>query len=273
MTPLEEYYNKFNEEKRLDSRHGQIEFITSMKYIHRWLGELMRLRGTEDKSRIRIFDIGAGPGRYAIPLSEEGYDVSALELVKHNLSRMKKNGPLVKARQGNALNLKKYADQSFDLTLLFGPMYHLCSEEEKVQALKEALRVTKEDGIVLVAYIMNDYSILTYAFKERHVLEALKEGKIDQDWKCVDDPADLYSRVRLSDVERLNELAGAQRVQVISADGPANYMRREVNALTQEEFEKFIEYHLATCERPDLMGASGHIVDMIRVKKEIYEHA
>ena len=37
MTELEKYYNKFNEEKRLKSRHGQVEFITSMKYIHKYL--------------------------------------------------------------------------------------------------------------------------------------------------------------------------------------------------------------------------------------------
>ena len=36
MTELEKYYNKFNEEKRLTSRHGQVEFITSMKYIHKY---------------------------------------------------------------------------------------------------------------------------------------------------------------------------------------------------------------------------------------------
>ena len=37
MTELEKYYNKFNEEKRLGSRHGQVEFTTSMKYIHEYL--------------------------------------------------------------------------------------------------------------------------------------------------------------------------------------------------------------------------------------------
>ena len=34
---LEKYYNKFCEEKRLTRRHGQVEFITSMKYIHEYL--------------------------------------------------------------------------------------------------------------------------------------------------------------------------------------------------------------------------------------------
>ena len=37
MTELEEYYNKFNEEKRLNSRYGQVEFRTSMQYIHKYL--------------------------------------------------------------------------------------------------------------------------------------------------------------------------------------------------------------------------------------------
>ena len=30
---LEDYYSHFDEDKRLKSRHGQVEFITSMKYI------------------------------------------------------------------------------------------------------------------------------------------------------------------------------------------------------------------------------------------------
>ena len=60
MTELEQYYNKFNEEKRLDSRHGKVEFITSMKYIHEYLG------GDTTK---KILDIGAGTGKYSVALA------------------------------------------------------------------------------------------------------------------------------------------------------------------------------------------------------------
>ena len=60
MTELEKYYNKFNEEKRLLSRHGQVEFITSMKYIHKYL---------EGKSNAKILDVGAGTGRYSVALA------------------------------------------------------------------------------------------------------------------------------------------------------------------------------------------------------------
>ena len=264
MTELEEYYNKFNEEKRLNSRHGQVEFITSMKYIHKYLEQLS---GGKEKSQIRILDIGAGTGRYSIPLAEEGYDVTAVELVKHNLGRLKQKCNKVHAFQGNALKLKKLNEDTFDVTLLFGPMYHLHGKEEKQQALLEAKRVTKPGGIILVAYIMNEYSVLTYAFKERHIKEALATGMLDENFHCTSKANPLYSFVRLEDMEELNQNAGLARIQVISADGPANHMRTVLNALDDEEFEAFIKYHLSICERPDLMGAAGHTVDILQKGK------
>lgn len=260
MTELEEYYNKFNEEKRLDSRHGRVEYVISMHYIHDCLDELAEGRSREE---IRILDIGAGTGRYSVPLAQEGYDVSAVELVKHNLGRLKKKGSNVKAYQGNALNLKRFDDSGFDLTLLFGPMYHLHSREDKLTALREAKRVTKKGGRILVAYIMNEFSVITYAFKERHILESLREGMLDESYHCTEKANPLYSMVRLEDIESLNAEAGLHRYRIVAADGAANYMRPFLNALTEEEFEEFIRYHLATCERMDLMGASGHTVDIL----------
>ena len=51
VTELEAYYNKFNEEKRLDSRHGRVEFVTSMHYIHQCLEEVAAGRGTDKDKR------------------------------------------------------------------------------------------------------------------------------------------------------------------------------------------------------------------------------
>lgn len=262
MTTLEEYYNKFNEDKRLNSRHGQVEFVTSMKYIHQYLDEIAGKTGRE-KGQIKILDIGAGTGRYSIPLAEEGYDVSAVELVKHNLGRLKAKCSLVKACQGNAVKLKRFENETFDLALLFGPLYHLHGKDEKLQALIEAKRVLKDGGILLAAYIMNEYSVITYAFKERHIREALETGMLDENFHCTEKANELYSFVRLEDMEELNREAGLKRIQIISADGAANYMRTALNALEEEEFKRFIEYHLATCERMDLMGAAGHTVDIL----------
>ena len=120
QTEIEQYYNKFNEEKRLDRRHGRVEFVTSMKYIHRCLDEIARQSG-RTAEQIMIMDVGAGTGKYSVALSEEGYDVTAVELVRHNLGLLKAKKSTVKAYQGNAMKLSRFADETFDLTLLFGP--------------------------------------------------------------------------------------------------------------------------------------------------------
>lgn len=261
MTELELYYNKFNEEKRLDSRHGQVEFITSMKYIHKYLEEIEQ---DKPKSAIRILDVGAATGRYSVPLAEEGYDVTAVELVKHNLARLKAKGSSVKAYQGNAMKLKRFEDNSFDAVLVFGPMYHLHEREEKLKALSEAKRVVRPGGYIFVAYIMNEYSVITYAIKEKHIKEGVQNGMLDEKFHCTEKANELYSFVRTEDIESLNESLDLKRAQVIAADGAANYIRPYLNALDEEEFGLYVEYHLSTCERKDLLGASGHLVDILR---------
>ena len=239
MTELEKYYNKFNEEKRLKSRHGQVEFITSMKYIHKYLPK-------REHGQVKILDVGAGTGRYSVALAEEGYDVTAVELVKYNLGILKKKNSSVKAYQGNALKLSRFPDKEFDLIILFGPMYHLYTKEDKVKALMEAKRVLKDEGTILVAYTMNEYSVLVYGFRENH----------------------LYDYVRLEDIDSYNEAAGMERIQIISADGPSDYMRQVLNTMDEKTFQTFIDYHLTTCERPELVGAGSHTVDIIRKKKD-----
>lgn len=263
MKDLVEYYNKFNEEKRLNSRHGRVEFIVSMKYIHKYLEAVAADTG-KSVSDIQILDIGAGTGRYSVPLSEEGYDVTALELVKYNLGILKQKGSAVKAYQGNALKLKRFEADSFDLTLLFGPMYHLLTREEQLQALREAKRVTKPGGYILVAYVMNEYAFLTYGIREQHVLENIAEGKLDENFHTVPGEDDLYHFMRMEDISSLNEEAELERVQIISPDGPANHMRQQLNALSEEQFNKFVEYQLATAERQDIIGAAAHTVDILR---------
>lgn len=257
MTDLEKYYNKFNEDKRLLRRHGNVEYVTSMKYIHDFL--------SEDKNT-KILDIGAGTGRYSVALANEGYDVTAVELVKYNLGILKSKGSTVKAYQGNALKLSRFEDESFDLTLLFGPMYHLTKDEDKEKALKEAKRVTKTGGIIMVAYCMNEYSILTYGFKENNILRCIKENKISSNFRCMPDEEELYDYVRLEDINSLNERVGLDRIKIISADGPANYMRTVLNQMDDETYETFIKYHLSTCERTELLGAGAHTLDILSKK-------
>lgn len=266
MNDLVQYYNKFNEEKRLDSRHGQVEYRISMKYIHEYIPRDLA------KEDVKILDIGAGTGKYSVALAKEGYDVTAVELVKYNLGILKSKGSSVKAMQGNALNLKKLADNTFDVTLLFGPMYHLFGQEDKKKALSEARRVTKPGGVILVAYCMNEYGVLTYAFKEKHIVECMEEARLTKDFHTISHKENLYDYMRIEDINELLVDSGLERIKIISPDGPANYMRPFLNQLSEEEFEYFVQYQMATCERQDLIGAGAHTLDILRkIDSQNYE--
>lgn len=76
---LVDFYNHYDEDCRLTSRHGTVEFLTTMRYIEKYL-----------KSSDHILEIGAGTGRYSHTLARQGYTVNAIELVEHNIGSISK---------------------------------------------------------------------------------------------------------------------------------------------------------------------------------------
>ncbi len=258
MNYLEEYYSNYDEEGRLLHRHGQVEYLTTMKYIHDILGE--------DKEK-KILEVGAGTGRYSVTLAKEGYSIDAVELTEHNLKilRGKLDGTeKICAVQGNALDLSRYKDESFDLTLLLGPMYHLYSEQDKRKALQEAVRVTKRGGDICVAYCMNESVIVQECFRYGDIKMYLEKNLLTDDFHCISRPEDLFAMVRLEEIYELTADLPVERKKIIAADGATNYMRDVIDALDEETFELWMKYHLATCERMDLIGATNHSLDILK---------
>ena len=110
---LIDFYSHYDEEGRLASRHGSVEFLTTMRYIEKYL-----------KPGSRILEIGAGTGRYSHSLARRGFLVDAVELVEHNIEVFQSKtlpGEPVSIRQGNALDLSGFSDHQYDITLLLGP--------------------------------------------------------------------------------------------------------------------------------------------------------
>ncbi len=60
----------------------------------------------------------------------------------------------IRTCQGNALDLSRFADELFDITLVLGPLYHMYIKEDKKKVLEEAIRVTKKQGHIFIAYCM-----------------------------------------------------------------------------------------------------------------------
>ena len=127
MSYLEDYYNGYDEEGRLLSRHGQVEYLTTMKYIRERLAE------TPDP---KIIEVGAGTGRYSVTLAKEGVNVTAVELIQHNLEILKSKldgSEPITAIQGNALDLSAFPDSSFDITLLLGATVYMPSQHPQLK--------------------------------------------------------------------------------------------------------------------------------------------
>lgn len=234
-------------------RHGIVEFETTMHHLHRFL-----------KKGMRVLDIGAGTGRYTSALMAEGYDVKAVELVQRNIDVFLKREPTADVVKGDARDMPFIEDGYADVTLLLGPLYHLFGDEEKVRALKEAKRVTKPGGLIFVAYLMNEYSILSYCFDEDRIGELMEKGVVDKEFHIQAKEGELYDYIRLDDINRLNKKAGLERVTIFSPDGAADYMRTRLNRMSDDTFARFIEYQKCISERADLIGAGSHTVDVVR---------
>ena len=262
MNYLEEYYNNYDEEGRLLSRHGQVEYLTTMKYIKECL---------EGVSDPHILEVGAGTGRYSVTLAKQGHKVTAVELVEHNLEILKSKldgTESISAIQGNALDLSAFEDNSFDLTMMLGPMYHLYKKEEKLTALSEAIRVTKPGGYILVAYCMNEPTVIQYVFGLNRLSEVMDFNMITSDWRCISEPKDLFELVRTEDIAELDANVPARRIKLVATDGATNYKREMIDAMDDETFDKWLDFHFTICERGDLIGASHHTLDILQ-KEEI----
>lgn len=254
---LTEYYSGYDEDGRLLSRHGRVEFLTTMRYIEKYL-----------KPGMRILEIGAATGRYSHTLARMGYRVDAVELIQHNIDLFIANtqpGEQVTIRQGNAKDLAFIEDDTYDMTLLLGPMYHLFTVEEQRQALSEALRVTKPGGILMAAYCGNDATMVQYCFGRGMLKEQRYRDLVDfETFKASSDPAELFELYRREDIDALMEEFPTQRLHYVGTDMATNYMRSVIDEMENDFFELYLKYHFTICERSDMVGTSHHILDIQR---------
>ena len=254
---LTEFYSNYDEEGRLLSRHGQVEYLTTMRYIEKYL-----------RPGMRVLEIGAATGRYSHALARQGYRVDAVELIQHNidifasLTRPEEN---VTIRKGNAKELHYFEDEMFDLTLLLGPMYHLFTVEDQMKALSEAIRVTKKGGIVMAAYCGNDATMVQYCFGREMLREQRYKDLVDfSTFKASSDPAELFQLYRIEEIDDLMSKFHTERLHFVGTDMATNYMRSVVDEMDEEFFQLYLKYHFTICERADMVGTSHHFLDIFR---------
>lgn len=256
---LIDFYSHYDEDNRLSPKHGMVEFLTTMRYVEKYI-----------KPGDRVIEIGAGTGRYSHALARRGYAVDAVELVEHNIEIFRENtlpGETVTVTQGNALDLSAFPDKEYDITLLLGPLYHLYSQEDKRRAIAEAIRVTKPGGVIFAAYVISDGCLLDEGFNRGNidVADYIERGLIDaRTFAAKSEPRDLFELVRKEDIDGLMAGFLTERLHYVAADGCALFMRESIDAMDDDQFDLYLKYHFATCEREDLLGITSHAIDIFR---------
>ena len=249
---LKAFYESYDEEARFSRRSSSVEFLTTVRYIDRYL-----------RPGMSLLEVGAGTGRYSRHYAAQGYAVDAVELVEHNIDvfREKTTPDMnLRVRQGNACDLSMFEDGCFDITLVLGPLYHLFSMEDKRRAVSEALRVTRPGGLLYVAFIMNDATILSWGLQQGHLAEGLKNGLITEDFHCASVPEMLFDMSTLQEVETLMAEFPLEQRHLVASNGMSCHFGDTLDAADDELFRAWLAYHFHTCERRELLGYSSHLL-------------
>ena len=151
---VQNYYKHFDEKKRLkNDNSGKLEFLMTMGILEK------NLPAVTDEADISVLDLGGGAGVYSFPLAKKGYKVTLADLSETLLEQARKQKEedkienLISCDQVNATDLSCYKDNSFDIVLLFGPLYHLTEKDEREKCIREVSRVLKTGGKVFASFI------------------------------------------------------------------------------------------------------------------------
>jgi S-adenosylmethionine-dependent methyltransferase len=255
---VESYYDGDAESEwgRLD-RH-RTEFAVSLRAFREFL----------PGPRLSILDVGGGPGRYAIELTRQGHRVTLLDVSRESLSLAQNRAAeadvsLVGVIHANALDLGRFGSCTYDAVLLMGPMYHLLAHEERVQAIREALRVLKEGGRLFAAFIPR-FALFRHEAVERpqwlaenteYALQMLETGIHDRPTQF----AKAYL-VHPDEILPLMEGCGLRTLTIVGCEGVVAAHEDQVNGLTGGAWEAWVDLNYRLGQEPTLYGASDHLL-------------
>ncbi|MBD5476323.1 MAG: class I SAM-dependent methyltransferase [Lachnospiraceae bacterium] len=248
MEEIQKFYAEdWNESQRLVSQSGQIEYITTMKYLKKYCQKDMS-----------VLDACAGCGVYAFPLADLGCNVIAGDLIDTNVAHIRmeneKNHKLKDIYQGSVLDLSRFHDNSFDVVLNLGSYYHLCDETDREKSLSETLRVLKNGGIYIISYVNRcaNYMAHIEELKDNFsfLADYMQKGHIENSTL-------FYATTPEMIEEELNKY-NLKLLHHVATDGPIFVYRDIVEHMSKKDFESFMDIHLSLCDKKSNLGYSEH---------------
>ena len=255
------------ERDRLAAGAGALEFVRTQALLERYLPDPPAV----------VADVGGGPGRYALWLAERGYQVHLIDPVALHVEQAEaaaKIGPmgtLASAEVGDARSLR-LPDESVDVVLLLGPLYHLTERRDRLQALAEARRVCRKGGLVIAAAISRFASTLDglrsgYMEDAAFAAVAAADRRNGQHRNPTGNPA-YFTTAYLHRAEELASEcaeAGLTHEALLAIEGPA-WLLPDLEARLADAHRRMVLLDaLAAIEaEPTLLGVSAHLLSVSR---------
>lgn len=256
MNNVVQSYENYKEEERITTNNARkIEFITTIKAMN----EVFPIKA-------KILDCAAGTGVYAFYYADRKYEVTALDITPRHIEYIKKENERLKyniyAAVNDATDLSSIPDESFDVVLCMGPIYHLISEDMRRKCISECNRVLKKDGIIVVAYINRFYVFPYISTSDKKYLnmelgrQLVKTGIIrDEDTFCF--WTDSYYATT-EEMEKIFKDFSIDIIDHLATDGISPMLRDKIDKMSEEEFEVWCDYHYMVCREKSILGASNH---------------
>jgi len=257
------HYEDYDEDIRLvkDSAHT-IEFVTTTHFLDKYINK-----------NARVLEVGAGAGRYAFFYGEKGVRVTAVDLSPKHVSIMEDKAKgkelTMEILQGNALNMDFAENESFDVVLCLGPLYHLMNEQDREKCIRECIRVLKPNGVLAVAYISRYATFINMIIRNTSSINDLTLRNIPRMGKEFDDARDCFYHSTYKEIEQLMKENKVIKLEHIGTDGIGGTLRDITNKFNEAEFQYWMEYHFETCKDESLIGYSQH--GLFIGKKEGYK--
>jgi SAM-dependent methyltransferase len=201
-------------------------------------------------------------------LAKKGYTVTLVDLAQENLSlaqdKAREAGITLEAVvHANALDLSQLAVGVYDAVLLMGPLYHLLTEEERKQAIRQALRILQPGGPLAVAFITR-FAQFRWA------------ARYDPPWlprdRAYTEQFIETGRHRLpglftdayfahpDEVVSLMESVGLATVRLQGCEGAVSQLDEGINQLEGEDWDYWVRLNYHIGQEPSMYGASDHLL-------------
>ena len=260
------HYEQGDEIQRLSSSLGQLEETRIRELITRHLPVTPAV----------VYDVGGGPGSYACWLARGGYEVHLVDPVPLHVeqasaaSQAQPDHPIAELRVGDARHLDR-ADDSVDVVLMLGPLYHLTERNERISALRESYRILREGGIIFAVAISRYASTLrgmTDGIMDSEYIKIVDRDLRDGQHRNPNEHPAYFTTAFLHRPEELEseiEVVGLNLEGLFGIQGPAWLLQNLEEQWADPNYRERLLNIARSLERePSIIGVSTHIMAIAR---------